>query len=74
MKLTEIENHFKQQHQLLGNLADEQSFLMIYSLIEQVRQLREQVDKLTHLNRHYYHTFYNGDFDKMEQDFKYLMD
>jgi hypothetical protein len=74
MKLTDIENHFRQQQQLFGNLADEQSFLMIYSLIEQVRQLREENDKLTVLNRHYYNKFYNGDIDKMVQDFRYLMD
>lgn len=74
MNLTETENHFRQLEKLLGNLADEQSFLMIYSLIEQVRQLREQNDKLTVLNRHYYNKFYNGDIDKMVQDFKYLMD
>jgi hypothetical protein len=74
MKLTQIENHFRQQQKLLGNLADEQSFLMIYSLIEQVRQLRAENDKLTLLNRHYYNHFYNGNIDKMVQDFKYLME
>jgi hypothetical protein len=74
LKLTDIENHFRQQEKLLGNLADEQSFFLIYSLIEQVRQLREENDKLTLLNRHYYQHFYNGNIDKMVQDFRYLMD
>jgi hypothetical protein len=74
MNLNQIENHFKAKQQLFGNLADEQDFNLIYSLIEQIYQLREQNDRLTVLNRHYYHTFYNGNIDKMVQDFKYLMD
>ncbi|MBT2727868.1 hypothetical protein J7E63_13055 [Bacillus sp. ISL-75] len=74
MKLSDIENHFIQQQKLLGNLADSEQFLMIFSLIEQVRELREQNDKLTVLNRHYYNHFYNGNIGKMVEDFKYLME
>jgi hypothetical protein len=73
MNLTNIENQFKQQQQLLGNLADEETFTIIFSLITQVRQLREENEKLATLNRHYYQHFYNGNIDKMIQDFKYLM-
>lgn len=74
MKLDSIENHFRQKKELLKNLGDDQEFNMIFSLIEQVRELREQNDKLTVLNRHYYNTFYNGNIDKMVEDFKYLME
>jgi hypothetical protein len=74
MKLTHIENHFRQQQQLLGNLADEESFHIIFTLIEEVRQLSAANKKLTSLNRHYYHHFFNGDITKMESTFKYLMD
>jgi hypothetical protein len=74
MNLNQIENHFKAKQNLLGNLADDKEFDMIYSLFEQIHQLREQNDRLTVLNRHYYHHFYNGNIDKMVQDFKYLMD
>lgn len=73
MNLNIIEAHFQQQQKILGNLAEEESFNMIYSLVEQVRQLREENDKLCFLNRHYYNKFYNGDVLKMEADFKYLL-
>jgi hypothetical protein len=74
MNLNQMETYFQNKQKLLGNLADEQDFNLIYSLIEQIRQLREQNDRLTVLNRHYYHTFYNGNIDKMIADFKYLME
>jgi hypothetical protein len=73
MKLTHIENHFLQQQQLLGNLADEESFHIIFTLIEEVRQLSAANNKLTSLNRHYLHHFYNGEVNKMLADFKYLV-
>jgi hypothetical protein len=72
MNLTNVENHFRQQHQLLGNIADEVSFNMIYALIEQVRSQTEEIERLTALNRHYFFTFYNGDITKMKSDFHYL--
>lgn len=72
MNLQQVEQYFQQKEASLGTLAEEESFAMIYSLIEQVRELRKENDKLTYLNRHYYHTFYNGDIQKMEADFNYL--
>ena len=72
--LNAIELHFKKQQEFLGNLADDESFNMIFTLIEQVRQLRTENEKLATLNRHYYHHFYNGNIDKMIEDFKYLME
>lgn len=74
MNLQQVEQYFQNEQKLMANFADEHSFNMIYSLIEQVRQLREQNDKLTILNRHYYNHFYNGNLDKMIEDFKYLME
>jgi hypothetical protein len=74
LNLQQIETHFRNKEKLLGTLADTQDFNLIYSLITQVRQLREENDRLTLLNRHYYHTFYPGNIEKMEQDFKYLFD
>lgn len=73
MNLDNTENYFLQQQKLMANFADEHSFNMIYSLIEQVRQLRKENDKLCLLNRHYYHAFYPGDIEKMEADFKFLL-
>jgi regulator of replication initiation timing len=73
LNLTKLEHHFQQLQAQLGALADDQTFSMIYSLIEQNRQLRTENDKLTVLNRHYYHHFYNGNIDKMIADFQYLM-
>jgi hypothetical protein len=74
MKVTNIENHFLQKQELLKNLGDDQEFNMVFWLIDHVKELRNEIDKLTVLNRHYYHTFYSGNLEKMEQDFKYLMD
>jgi hypothetical protein len=74
VNLNKIENHFKQQQSLLGNLADEDSFIMIFSLIAKVRRLEDENEKLATLNRHYYHKFYNGDIDKMIKDNSYLVD
>jgi hypothetical protein len=73
MRIDSIEKYFRQQEKVFG-AYDPESFKMIFSLIEMNRQLREENDKLTALNRHYYHTFYNGNIDKMVQDFKYLME
>jgi hypothetical protein len=73
MNLQQTERYFQKKEAALGILAEKETFNMIYSLIEQVRELREQNDKLTILNRHYYNHFYNGNIDKMVEDFKYLM-
>ena len=72
MNLTTIENHFLQQQKLLGNLADEESLQMIFDLIDTVRLLDQQADRLTSLNRHYLFRFYGGDVLKMQEDFGYL--
>ncbi|MDF2854255.1 MAG: hypothetical protein K0Q87_106 [Neobacillus sp.] len=69
-----MEKHFLQKQELLKNLGDDMEFKMIFSVIRYAQQLQEENDKLTVLNRHYYNKFYNGDIDKMVQDFKYLMD
>jgi hypothetical protein len=74
MNLTHIENLFRQQQQQLGNLADQESFHIIFTLIEEVRQLSEANQKLTMLNRHYLHFFYNGEVNKMLADFNYLVE
>jgi hypothetical protein len=74
MKLTHIENHFRQQQQQLGNLADQESFHIIFTLIEEVRQLSAANKKLTALNRHYFFKFYDGSIDKMLKDNEYLVD
>jgi hypothetical protein len=74
MNLTHIENLFRQQQQLLGNLADEESFHIIFTLIEEVRQLSAANNKLTSLNRHYFFKFYDGSIDKMLKDNDYLID
>jgi hypothetical protein len=68
-----IENHFKQQQQLFGNLADTESFTLIFSLIDKARRLETENDKLAALNRHYFFKFYDGSIEKMAADFKYLM-
>jgi hypothetical protein len=73
LNLQQVKQYFQQKESSLGALAEEESFAMIYSLIEQVRQLRKENDKLSLLNRHYYHKFYPGDIEKMEADFKYLL-
>jgi hypothetical protein len=73
MNLQQTKRYFQEKEAALGSLAEKETFAMIYSLIEQVRELREQNDKLTILNRHYYNHFYNGNIDKMVEDFKYLM-
>jgi hypothetical protein len=73
MNLQQTEHYFQEKEAALGILAEKETFAMIYSLIKQVRELREQNDKLTILNRHYYNHFYNGNIDKMAEDFKYLM-
>jgi hypothetical protein len=72
--LEEVENHFKQQQQLMGNLADTDSFGMIFGLINKIHELNEETDKLTALNRHYYFKFYNGSIDQMMKDNAYLVD
>jgi hypothetical protein len=73
VNLQQTKHYFQKKEAALGILAEKETFVMIYSLIEQVRELREQNDKLTILNRHYYNHFYNGNIDKMVEDFKYLM-
>lgn len=70
--LDNIENHFKQQQELLGNLADTESFTMIFSLIDKVRRLEDESDRLCALNRHYFHRFYDGSIEKMQADFNYI--
>lgn len=76
MKLTvdAIEQHFQKQRQLFGNLADEESFYMIFGLIERYRRLDQESEKLAALNRHYFFKFYNGDISKMKADCAYLID
>jgi hypothetical protein len=74
LNLSKVEQYFQNEQKLMGNFADEHSFNMIYSLIEQVRQLRKENDKLCLLNRHYYNKFYPGDIEKMEADFNYLLE
>lgn len=72
MNLDTIENHFRNQQAFLGNLADTESFTMIFSLIDQVKKYEADIDRLTSLNRHYFHRFYNGSIEKMQADFKYI--
>ncbi|MGF6951909.1 hypothetical protein QF028_004414 [Neobacillus sp. B4I6] len=72
MNLQQVEQYFQQQEALMGNLADTESFALIYGLIEKVREQNETIDRVTALNRHYYFKFYNGDIAKMQADFKYL--
>jgi hypothetical protein len=74
VNLEQMEKYFLQKKSLLKNLGDDIEFKMIFSVIKYAQQLQEENDKLTVLNRHYYHHFYNGNIDKMVQDFKYLMD
>jgi hypothetical protein len=74
MNLNELETCFRNKQKLLSNLADDKEFDLIFSLIERNKRLIEENDKLATLNRHYYHHFYNGNIDKMVQDFKYLME
>lgn len=69
----EIEQHFMKQQKLLGNLADEDSFDMIFTLIALYKRMDEQTDKLAALNRHYFFKFYNGDLEKMKADCAYLL-
>lgn len=73
MKLADIETHFLQQQKILGNLADPEQFQMVFYLIDKVKRLEAENDKLTSLNRHYFFKFYDGSIDKMIQDNKYLM-
>jgi hypothetical protein len=73
MKLDIIENHFRQQEQLFGNLADAESFTMIFALIDKARKLEAENDKLAALNRHYFFKFYDGNIEKMMKDNSYLL-
>jgi hypothetical protein len=52
---------------------DADAFPLIFELIEEIRKQDREIDKLTALNRHYFFHFYNGDFDKFEKDFSYLL-
>lgn len=70
----DIEQHFQKQQQLFGNLADEESFNMIFGLIDRYRRLEQESEKLAALNRHYFFKFYNGDLNKMKADCAYLID
>ncbi|MEH7355107.1 hypothetical protein V7150_16235 [Neobacillus drentensis] len=74
MNLTHYENHFKKKMESLGNLADEESFTMIFLLIDKVRSQNEEMEKLSALNRHYFFKFYDGSIDKMMKDNAYLLD
>lgn len=72
MELNHIEEYFKQQEKLMGNLADEDAFAIIFDLIDTVRLLESQTDRLCALNRHYLNHFYGGSVLKMQEDFKYI--
>jgi hypothetical protein len=70
--LNEIEDHFRGKQELLGNLADPEEFEMVFKLIDQVKRLEEDIDRLTMLNRHYFFRFYKGDIEAMKRDCSYL--
>ncbi|WP_108669519.1 hypothetical protein [Peribacillus acanthi] len=79
--LEDVESHFKQQQQLYGNLADQTSFDMIFSLINDNRQMKEDNkrinednSRLASLNRHYLFKFFDGDVMKMQREFSYIKD
>jgi len=74
MNLTHYENYFNKKMEIQGNLADEESFTMIFLLIDKVRSQGEEMEKLSALNRHYLFKFYDGSIDKMMKDNAYLLD
>ena len=66
--LDQIEEHFD----LLD--IDGESYTMVMALINKVYALEEQTDRLTSLNRHYLHHYFNGDVMKMQETFNYIKD
>ncbi|WP_394139612.1 hypothetical protein [Cytobacillus oceanisediminis] len=64
-----IEQYFKLEQTFS---AESEPFTLITELIAEIRRQDAELDKLTALNRHYLHHFFNGDFNKMEATFKYL--
>lgn len=45
---------------------------LILELLAEIEKLKQENDRLTALNRHYFFKFYNGDITKMQADFKYI--
>lgn len=74
MKLEDTEAYFRQKIDLLGDLAEPVEVAMLLGLIEYVKRLSKENEKLTALNRHYLHHFYGGSVEKFRKDFGYLME
>lgn len=72
--LSYLERFFAKQKEILGNLADKEQFEAISELFTEIHRLKEENSKLTELNRHYFHHFFDGKIDKMKETFKYLME
>lgn len=70
--LEEVEAHFRNEFENWGFIADEKSFEMIFELIELAKEL--EGSRLTALNRHYFHHFFGGSIEKMEETFHYLQE
>ena len=72
MKLDEVESYFQELQENVGFNNDEETFGLVFGLINKIREMDEEMDKLTALNRHYLFFFYEGNITKMMEDFKYL--
>jgi hypothetical protein len=70
--LTEIEAYFKRKIEILGDLAEPIEVEMMMDLLNQVKQLEAENEKLAALNRHYFFKFYGGNIEAMKQDCSYL--
>lgn len=73
-ELSYIERHTQHKQKLLGNLADDEEFQMVFDLIAEVRRSHERIKECTMFNRHYLNHFYGGDFNKFKADFAYLIE
>jgi hypothetical protein len=68
----EIEAYFKRKIKLLGDLAEPIEVEMIMHLLDQVKSLEAENEKLAALNRHYFFKFYGGNLEVMKKDCSYL--
>jgi hypothetical protein len=41
-------------------------------LLAEIERLQQELDRVTALNRHYLHFFYQGDVMKFQADFEYI--
>jgi hypothetical protein len=45
---------------------------LVLELLVEIERLQKELDRVTALNRHYLHFFYQGDVMKFQADFEYI--